>query len=195
MRSIKIITIIFFVLGLSSTVSAQQTSDSIKMMLEARDTQIKTILGPKGSEYTEAQRDTLKSIINGIIDFEAMSRVALEETFDTISEEQRVEFVDLFSSIIRDNSLTKLDIYRATITYKSISIDDGQALVQTMAELDEVRTPVDYKMKWKSNEWVISDMSIDDVYTAESYNRQFQRIIARRGFDALMESLRKRAAR
>ena len=64
-----------------------------------------------------------------------------------------------------------------------------------MAELDEVRTPVDYKMKWKSNEWVISDMSIDDVYTAESYNRQFQRIIARRGFDALMESLRKRAAR
>jgi len=195
MRSIKIITIIFFVLGLSSTVSAQQTSDSIKMMLEARDTQIKTILGPKGSEYTEEQRDTLKSIINGIIDFEAMSRVALEETFDTISEEQRVEFVDLFSSIIRDNSLTKLDIYRATITYKSISIDDGQALVQTMAELDEVRTPVDYKMKWKSNEWVISDMSIDDVYTAESYNRQFQRIIARRGFDALMESLRKRAAR
>ena len=74
MRSIKIITIIFFVLGLSSTVSAQQTSDSIKMMLEARDTQIKTILGPKGSEYTEAQRDTLKSIINGIIDFEAMSK-------------------------------------------------------------------------------------------------------------------------
>ncbi len=195
MRSIKIITIIFFVLGLSSTVSAQQTSDSIKMMLVARDTQIKTILGPKGSEYTEEQRDTLKSIINGVIDFEAMSRVALEETFDTISEEQRVEFVDLFSSIIRDNSLTKLDIYRATITYKSISIDDGQALVQTMAELDEVRTPVDYKMKWKSNEWVISDMSIDDVYTAESYNRQFQRIIARRGFDALMESLRKRAAR
>ena len=195
MRSIKIITIIFFVLGMSSTVSAQQTSDSIKMMLEARDAQIKTILGPKGSEYTDEQRDTLKSIINGVIDFEAMSKVALEETFDTISEEQRVEFVDLFSSIIRDNSLTKLDIYRATITYKSISIDDGQALVQTMAELDEVRTPVDYKMKWKSNEWVISDMSIDDVYTAESYNRQFQRIIARRGFDALMESLRKRAAR
>lgn len=195
MRSIYILTIIFFGLGLTSTVIAQQTSDSIKMMLEARDTQIKSILGLEGSEYTEDQRDTLKSIINGVIDFEAMSRVALEETYDTISEEQRVEFVDLFSSIIRDNSLTKLEIYRATITYKSISIDEDEALVQTMAELDEVRTPVDYKMKWQGNEWVISDMSIDDVYTAESYNRQFQRIIARRGFDALMESLRKRAAR
>lgn len=64
-----------------------------------------------------------------------------------------------------------------------------------MAELDEVRTPVDYKMKRQGDEWVITDMSIDDVYTAESYNRQFQRIIARRGFDALMDSLRRRAAR
>ena len=185
----------FFGLGLALTVNAQQNAENIRMMLEARDTQIKTILGPRGNEYTEEQRDTLKSIINGVIDFEAMSRVALEETFNTISEDERIEFVDLFSSIIRDNSLTKLDIYRATITYKSISIDDDQALVQTMAELDEVRTPVDYKMKWRDNEWVITDMSIDDVYTAESYNRQFQRIIARRGFGALMESLRKRAAR
>lgn len=195
MRLIKIITIMFFGLGLALTVNAQQNAENIRMMLEARDIQIKTILGPRGNEYTEEQRDTLKSIINGVIDFEAMSRVALEETFNTISEEQRIEFVDLFSSIIRDNSLTKLDIYRATITYTSISIEEDEALVQTMAELDEVRTPVDYKMKWQGNEWVITDMSIDDVYTAESYNRQFQRIIARRGFDALMESLRKRAAR
>ena len=97
--------------------------------------------------------------------------------------------------MIRDNSLTKLDIYRACVTYKNISIEGDKALVQTIAELDEARTPVDYKMKWRDDEWVITDMSIDDVYTAESYNRQFQRIIARRGFDALMKSLRKRAAR
>ena len=38
-------------------------------------------------------------------------------------------------------------------------------------------------------------MSIDDVFTAESYNRQFQRIIRSRGFDYLMTTLRKRAER
>ena len=165
------------------------------MMLEERDEEIKTILGPEGSEYTEEQRETLKAIINGVIDFEAMSKTALDETYNEISEESRLEFVDLFSTIIRDNSLTKLDIYRATVTYNDITIESGEALVQTMAELDEVRTPVDYKMKRQGDEWVITDMSIDDVYTAESYNRQFQRIIARRGFDALMDSLRRRAAR
>lgn len=195
MRLSKTITAIIFALGISINATAQQDADSIRMMLEERDEEIKTILGPEGSEYTEEQRETLKAIINGVIDFEAMSKTALDETYNEISEESRLEFVDLFSTIIRDNSLTKLDIYRATVTYNDITIESGEALVQTMAELDEVRTPVDYKMKRQGGEWVITDMSIDDVYTAESYNRQFQRIIARRGFDALMDSLRRRAAR
>ncbi len=195
MNLLKLLILLSLLVGYITNINAQTSATDIQTMLEHRDGEIKIILGPKGSEYSDAQRDTLKAIINGIIDFESMSKTALGETYDTISEESRVEFVGLFSSIIRDNSLTKLDIYRATITYKSISIDDDQALVQTMAELDEVRTPVDYKMKWRDDEWVIIDMSIDDVYTAESYNRQFQRIIARRGFDALMKSLRKRAAR
>ena len=195
MNVLKLLIPLSLVVGYVTNISAQTSATDIQTMLEHRDGQIKIILGPKGSEYSDAQRDTLKAIINGIIDFESMSKTALGETYGTISEESRVEFVGLFSSIIRDNSLTKLDIYRASVTYKNISIEGDKALVQTIAELDEVRTPVDYKMKWRDDEWVITDMSIDDVYTAESYNRQFQRIIARRGFDALMKSLRKRAAR
>ncbi len=195
MRIIKTFVFLLFIALFTGDVFAQQSADSIRMMLEERDEEIKSILGPEGSEYSDDQRETLKAIINGVIDFEAMSKTALEDTFESITEESRTEFVDLFSTIIRDNSLTKLEIYRATVTYNDITIEGDEALVQTMAELDEVRTPVDYRMVWKSGEWVITDMSIDDVYTAESYNRQFQRIIARRGFDALMESLRRRAAR
>ncbi|MCR9132736.1 MAG: ABC transporter substrate-binding protein [bacterium] len=194
-KFISLFVWIFLAISLQTTAFAQTDSDGIKSLLEERDEEIKNILGPEGSEYTEEQRETLKTIINGIIDFEAMSKTALDDTYDEISEESRKEFVDLFSTIIRDNSLTKLDIYRAEVSYNEIEIDGEKALVQTMAELDEVRTPVDYKMEWKEGEWVITDMSIDDVYTAESYKRQFQRIIARRGFDALMDSLRKRAAR
>ena len=194
MRSI-INTFIFVLAGLlSAQAYAQDTSEEIQTMLENRDQQIKELLGPKGSEYTEEQTEELKGIINGVIDFDAMAKIALEDTYNTISDEQRTEFVDLFSTIIRDNSLKKLDIYRAKVTYTNIDVDGNLVLVETTAELDDVRTPVNYKMRKEGEEWVITDMSIDDVYTAESYNRQFQRIINRRGFDSLMESLRKRAA-
>jgi len=174
---------------------AQSESDEIRQMLESRDAEIKEILGPEGKEYTQEQRDRLKDIINGVIDFEAMASYALGSTYDELSEEEKDDFVSLFSTIIRDNSLNKLDIYRADVSYENIDISDGNARVETIAQLEDVRTPVFYDMEKENSEWVITDMIIDDVSTAESYNRQFQSIIRKRGYDSLKQSLEKRAAR
>ena len=195
MRRLFNLVLILFINMFALAVSAQETADTIKQMLIERDREIKNVLGPEGSDYTDDQREQLKAMINNIIDFEAMSKEALAETYNEITDEQRTEFVDLFTAIISDNSLNKLDIYRARVTYNEVEVNGNDVLVKTMAELDDVRTPVDYKFHLKDGEWLITDMSIDDVYTAVSYNRQFERIIRRRGFDALMDSLRKRAAR
>ncbi len=186
-----------FLLGiiLSATVTAQQTAEDIRTLLEERDEQIKELVGPEGTEYTDEQRQQLKEIINGVINFEAMAKEALEETYDTISTEKRTEFVDLFATIVRDQSLNKLDIYRAKVTYQDIQVEGDEARVETLAQLKNVRTPVNYEMEYQDGQWVIVDMEIDDVSTASSYNRQFQRIINQKGFEPLLESLRKRAAR
>ncbi|MEX0844453.1 MAG: ABC transporter substrate-binding protein [Balneolaceae bacterium] len=187
----------FLLVGIfiSGFVYGQQTEQGIRDLMDNRDEQIKELMGPEGTEYTENQRGQLKEIINGIIDFEAMAKEALAETFDTISAEKRTEFVDLFSTIVRDQSLNKLDIYRAKVTYNTIEVEGKNARVETLAELDNIRTPVNYEMTFKNDEWVIVDMEIDDVSTASSYNRQFQRIIRQKGFESLMNSLRKRAER
>lgn len=174
---------------------AQSEADEIRSMLNERDDEIKELLGPKGSEYTQEQRDKLKDIINDVIDFRSMSEIALGDTFHEITDEEREEFVSLFATIIRDNSLNRLDIYRAEVSYNGITVDNGNAEVKTMAQMDNVRTSVDYDMELRDGVWYITDMSIDDVSTAESYHRQFQSIIRQRGFDALLESLRRRAAR
>lgn len=184
--------LVFFVPG---DVLAQNGSEELRMMLEERDEEIKQLLGPKGTEYTQEQRNRLKDIINGVIDYREMAQIALEGTYDTLDTDTRDEFVDLFSTIIRDQSLNKLDIYRADVTYKNIEITDGNAVVNTVAQLDNVRTPVIYNMKQKNDQWVVIDMVIDDVSTAESYQRQFGNIIRKKGFNSLMETLRKRAER
>lgn len=174
---------------------AQSESETIKQMLESRDDEIKGLLGPSGDEFTQEQRDQLKDIINNVIYYRAMAQVALGDTYNEVSEEDREEFVDLFATMIRDNSLNRLDIYRSDVIYESVDVNNDAANVLTIAELENVRTSVDYAMRKIDGEWRITDMSIDDVSTAESYNRQFQSIIRQRGFDALLESLRRRAAR
>ena len=180
---------------LSGTIIAQDGPEEIKQMLESRDNEIKELLGPSGNDFSQEQRDRLKYIINGIIYYPAMAEVALGDTYDEIEDETREEFVDLFATMIRDNSLNRLDIYRADVNYNDISVNGDVATVNTTAQLEDVRTSVDYRMEVIDNEWRITDMSIDEVSTAESYNRQFQSIIRKRGFDALLESLRRRAAR
>lgn len=174
---------------------AQQDSATVRQLLEERDDEIKDLVGPKGTEYTQERRDRMKDIINGIIDYREMAQYALQDTYDTLSAEQREEFVDLFSTIIRDQSLNNLDIYRADVRYEEINVEDDSATVRTIARLEKVRTPVIYHMEYKNDQWVVTDMIIDDVSTAGSYRKQFQRIISKKGFDSLMETLRKRAER
>lgn len=188
-------TLLLFILFFVPSVVAQAGADTIQSMLEERDEEIKELLGPEGTDYTQEQRDQLKDIINDVINYRSMAQQALGNTFDEISEEEREEFVSLFSTIIRDNSLNRLDIYRAEVSYSNIEVNQDTAFVETTAQLEDVRTSVDYNLALFDDSWMITDMSIDQVSTADSYNRQFQSIIRQRGFDALMESLRRRAAR
>lgn len=192
MKFVTQFLILFLTVGLFN-VSEAQSADELRRMMDQRDRQIKDLVGPEGTTHTDAQREKLKDIINGIIDYGAMARIALQQTYETITAEQRNEFVDLFSNIIRDQSLNKLDIYRAQVTYDKIEVNGNSALVVTTATLDNVRTPVSYTMERRNGNWFITDMAIDNVSTAESYRRSFQNVIRRRGFDALLDNLRNRA--
>lgn len=191
----KITILLFTVLIFASGVFAQNGEEEIRTMLDERDNEIKELLGPSGSDYTPEQRSSLKDIINDIIDFRSMGEYALGNTFNEISEEEKEEFLELFATIIRDQSLNQLDIYRADVTYDEITVEGSSAHVRTTAQLENVRTPVSYDMENRDGKWIITDMTIDNVSTAESYHRQFQSIIRERGFDKLLESLRNRASR
>ena len=81
------------------------------------------------------------------------------------------------------------------LNMKRLTVDGDQATVNTVAQLENVRTPVGYEMEKRNGEWIVTDFSIDGVSTAESYNTQFQNIIRQRGFDALFDSMERRAAR
>lgn len=189
---IKSITL-FISLLLVQAGTFEDPKNEILNLLKNRDQQIKMIVSD--DSLTESTRERLKVLVNEVIDFKEMSKFALQETYEEISDTQRNEFIDLFSSIVRDQSLKELSIYRADIEYGSISFSGDTALVATQASIDNVSTPVSYKMLEKDDRWVVIDMSIDDVSTALSYRRSFQRVIAKKGFESLLNSLRKRAQR
>lgn len=170
---------------------AQEPAEDIRTMLESRDQEIKAVIGTLDT-FTPEQRDELKILINGIIDFEAMGEVALGNYWADLTEAQRTEFVEVFSEIVRAQSLANLEIYRAVVTYDAITVDGEMAQVRTTTLYKDTPTPVVYAMTFHDDAWHVSDIILDDVSTAEGYARSFQTAIRKRGFDGLMTILRKR---
>jgi phospholipid transport system substrate-binding protein len=188
---------IFSVISTSDQLYAQQSNQEItsevREMLEDRDSEIKELLGPEGTEYSAEKRQELMDIINSVIDYRAMAEHALQDKWEELSAGQRDEFVNVFAQVIRDQSLNSLDIYRAEVTYDEFEVEEDRVIARTTARLDNVRTPVIYDMEKEEGDWVVKDMSIDNVSTADSYQRSFQRILQRRSYDALLSSLKRRA--
>lgn len=191
---ISILLMLISVASFAHSASAQSDEQQIRSLLEARDSEIKEIVGPQGNELEDSERERLKNLVNDIIDFESMARYALASTWEDLESGVQQEFVSIFTSVVRTHSLKRLDIYRAEVVYEEIMVEESKARVETIALYDESRIPVGYTLERRGAEWVIVDMYIDDVSTAESYRTQFQSVIRRRGFDALLENLRRNAA-
>ncbi|MBN1272205.1 MAG: ABC transporter substrate-binding protein [Candidatus Aminicenantes bacterium] len=162
--------------------------------MKSRDSAIKAVLKKSGDSYTEAQREKLIVLINDIMDFSAMSQTALGAYWEELNENQKNEFVSDFSNLVKRSSVKKLNIFQAVIEYKQVLLDGEKARVFTQATYERTRTNVDYELHRKNGRWLVTDFSIDDVSTAISYQKSFQRIMRKHGFSGLMERLKQKLA-
>lgn len=178
--------------ALRSAQAQDAAEQEIRTMLESRDQQIKSILDGDTSSFSDQQRDELKTLINGVIDFRAMGQVALGPFWSDLDGSQQEEFVDVFRDIVRAQSLADLEVYNSRVTYDKISVAGDSAYVETITEYKGTQTPVVYNLQKQDTSWVAEDIVVDGVSTAESYARSFQTVVRKRGFDALMTSLKKK---
>lgn len=182
-------------LGSSLPVQAQSNAEAqtLQQLLEARDRQIKALLN--AGPLTPERREQLKDLINGVVDFETMGRLALGPFWSTLTPEQRREFIEVFSDIVREQSLSDLDIYRARVRYDYVEVQGDSARVTTTVTYKETPTQVVYLFTRRDGQWKAYDILIDEVSTVKGYARSFQGVIRKRGFEALMNSLRKKQAK
>jgi phospholipid transport system substrate-binding protein len=172
-----------------SAVSAQDQA-SLRRLLLDRDRDIKAVLAH--SPLSDAEMDSLRGIVNGLILFEVMGKNALGDYWAGLTDAQRQDFIQTFASIVREQSLADLDPYRAKVTIDSIGVNGTTAHAATTAVYKDVTTKVEYDFLLRKGKWWITDISLDGVSTTDGYAHSFQSAIRKRGFDGLMKSLHKR---
>ena len=138
-------------------------------------------------------RERLKEVINGLMDFEELSRRALGRNWDARTEAQKTEFVSVFRELVRASSVRKLGVHRAdSISYRPAQISGVQATVTTVAWKDRRSAEIVYQMHRVGGEWKAWDVIIDGSSTMRTYRDSFTKEINSSSFDAMFAKLKDR---
>ena len=158
--------------------------------IRARNQAVERILRETGDSVSDATREELKGVINDFIDFGELSKRALGKYWDERSDKEKTNFVDVFSQLIKNSSVKKLEIYKADrMVYQEPRVSAGRATVTTVAYKGRKDVEVAYKMHMVGGEWRVYDMDIDGVSTARNYRDSFYRQIAKSSYSEMYDKL------
>ena len=179
------------VLGTAFPAWAGEPTDRMK---ETTDRILAIVKDPslKGPEKAEQKRKLIRQIVDEVIDWEEMSRRSLGIHWRNRTEEEKKEFVGLFSKLIERTYRDKVEDYAGeTVKFLGEKIDGDYAEVESkILTSKNTEIPVSYKMIKKQGRWWVYDIVIEGVSFVSNYRTQFNSILASSSFQALLKQLK-----
>jgi phospholipid transport system substrate-binding protein len=171
--------------------AAQQSPAEV---IRSRNQLVQQILRAHPSDTVRGpDRERLKDVINGLMDFQELSRRALGRNWDARTDAQKAEFVNVFRELVRASSVRKLGGHRAdSISYRPAQVNGTQATVTTVAWKDRRSAEIVYQMHQVGGEWKAWDVIIDGSSTMRTYRDSFMKEINSTSFDAMVARLKER---
>jgi phospholipid transport system substrate-binding protein len=169
-------------------------------VVQAAITRVVTVLSdaepPPGLRVQgDRGRAELRRVAGTLFDFDEMARRTLTRHWPERTREEQDEFVRLFADLLERAYLPRIEEYSGeSIVYVSESIDGPYATVRSkVISRRRTETPLDYRLHLRDGRWRVYDILIDHVSFVATYRAEFHRIIQLTSYDALVETLRKRA--
>jgi phospholipid transport system substrate-binding protein len=199
MRKILLMTALVFTFGLVAGGAA--AADSPMAVLKKANKKITKLLDEKieaGSAAAKLRDDKIKKIVDGFLDFETLSTKAMGKHWEERTEEEKGEYSKLFRELIQKNYLKQIhEKADYEMLYDSEQIDVDKAVVNTTVKAknkqgEEAETAVVYKLRKAKGKWLVVDIETDEVSLVGNYRSQFNKIITKDGFKALIEKMKKK---
>lgn len=148
----------------------------------------------KGSPEKAKVDGELRGILNPVMDFDRLSQNALRKHWEGLTAPQRAEFVLIFRALVFHSYMEKIRSAgeQYTIDYED-EMPKGRkaATVAAIAKTKRAEIELVFHLIARSaGKWVAEDIVIDEVSLVENYREQFNKIIAKDGFDALLVKMR-----
>lgn len=169
------------------TNSVKQSVDQVLDVL--RDKEMKK------PEKTGERRAKIRKLVSERFDFAEMAKRSLAQNWKKRTPEEQKEFVPLFTDLIENAYITKVEKYQdEKISYTDEKVEGAFAVVKTRVETSKgIETPIEYKLMKEGNQWMAYDVVIEGVSLVNNYRNQFNSIIRSGSYEDLVKRLKSKS--
>jgi len=197
-QSIVSITVIITVTGLFCLAAGRSfgaTPDPTQQIRPVVEKVVAILTDPamQGDDKCAKRRKMVMDVIQERFDFREMSKRVLGRQWRKLSDEEKVTFTGLFTTLLEHAYIGKIEDYsRQKVVFKGQRIKRNKAQVETVLIDANVAIPVSYIMILKNNEWKAYDIIVEGVSPIRNYMEQFKEIIRKDGYDSLVARMQTR---
>jgi phospholipid transport system substrate-binding protein len=148
----------------------------------------------KKAANSEARRKKIRETVEKRFGFEEMAKRSLGIHWKNRSSGEQKEFTALFTDLIEDSYIRKIERYEnERVVYTDEKTDGSHAIVRTkILTTKDTEIPVDYKILKKGQEWEVYDIIVEGVSLVNNYRTQFNQIIRSASYEDLVIRLKKK---
>lgn len=149
------------------------------------------------TERLDERRSKIREAVKKSFDFEEMAKRSLALHWRDRTPGERKEFISLFSDLLEDVYIRKIERYEdEKVLYTNERTDGRYATVSTVVvTAKETEIPVNYRIFKKSGKWEVYDIVIEGVSLVNTYRSQFNQIIRSGSYEELVIRLKKKAVK
>ena len=185
-----LLLIIFIILSGKNTLAFEKKAEDF--IVQTTSNAKKIILSTKIDE--KEKRKNLEQLALDTVDVSGLAKYTLGEYSKTLSEKQILEFVEIFKIFFSKNISNKLKDYsdQNVIITGSKKISDNYVLVNSkiISNKDKQEIIVDWRVFLINNNLIIRDLVVEGLSLARTQREEFASIIANKGYDNLIASLK-----
>ena len=139
----------------------------------------------------------IKELVNGFLDYRELSRRSLGQHWDARTRREQEEFVSVLRELIERNYVKQLrSNLDYEVAYRKEEVTGDEATVSTVVKVERnhraAETEIIYKLRQVGGAWLVFDIVTDEVSLIQNYRTQFNRIISKESYPALLKKMRRK---
>jgi len=148
----------------------------------------------QGTDKRQQRLEKVKESVISIFDSQEIAKRTLGVYWKDRTEAEQKEFIEIFTALVEKTYASSLDRYRkdfqVVFDQERIEGNDAEVDSRIINPTQQKTFSLNYRLHQVNGKWLIYDVVIENVSLVRNYRNQFYRILGKKSYTDLVETIR-----